>query len=169
MYIWGAGRTSDADKPPSALIPFYLPHTHTKHTHIRTHTHAHTQNLLTYRYIVQQTTHLHKARINVKVAHAAVCCNSYPTTKGGNHIKSNNYVSKNSLVVIFLARSCFTSNGMHIPLETWILILILYLLNSALYLFANILKELHNLLYQTSCLINLFASSLCLFMKALKL
>ena len=33
MYIWGAGRTGDADKPPSALIPFYLPHTHTKHTH----------------------------------------------------------------------------------------------------------------------------------------
>ena len=44
MYIWGAGCTGDADKPPSAVIPFYLPHTHThtKHTHTHTYTHTHT-------------------------------------------------------------------------------------------------------------------------------
>ena len=52
-------------------------------------------------------------------------------------------------VTTFLARSCFTSNGMHIPWETWVLILTLYFLNSALYFFTNSLKELHNLLYQT--------------------
>ena len=78
-------------------------------------------------------------------------------------------INKSSLVVTFLARSCFTSNGMHIPCETWVITLTLYLLNSALYLFANFLKELHNLLYQNPYLINLSVSSLCLFTKVLNL
>ena len=73
------------------------------------------------------------------------------------------------MVVTFLARSCFTSNGMNIPSETWVIILTLYLLSSALYLMVNFLKQLHNLLYQKPCLFNLSVSSLCLFMKVLKL
>ena len=72
---------------------------------------------------------------------AAVVSVSYPTIRGGSHAKSNIYELTPIVVVAFLARSCFTSNGMHIPSKTWVLILTLYLLSSALYLLANILKK----------------------------
>ena len=43
-----------------------------------THTHTHTQNLHVLTYIFQQTTHLHEARVNVKMAHAAVVVTLIP-------------------------------------------------------------------------------------------
>ena len=74
------------------------------------------------------------------------------------------------MVVTFLARSCFTSNGMHIPFKTWVLILTLYLLGSAYTsLQKNLEKNKNNLLHPNHCLINLSVSSLCIFMKVLKL
>ena len=74
------------------------------------------------------------------------------------------------MVVTFLARSCFTSNGMHIPFKTWVLILTLYLLGSAYTsLQKNLEKNKNNLLHPNHCLINLSVSSLCIIMKVLKL
>ena len=133
------------------------------HARVHTHTHTHTHNVLLY--IVQQTTHLHEARVKVKMAHASVVVTLIPLPWGGSLVKTIIY-QRILLVVTFLARSCFPANGMHIPCETGVLILTLYLLNSALYFFANFLKELHNLLYQNPWLINLSVSNLCLFTKA---
>ena len=75
------------------------------------------------------------------MVHAAVDSVSYPTIRGGSHAKSNMYELTPIVVVAFLARSCFTSNGMHIPSKTWVLILTLYLISSALYLVENILEK----------------------------
>ena len=105
------------------------------------------------------------------MVHASVVSNSYPTTTtttGGSHVKNNYmYLSTNPPGSDL---SCKVMPHlqwyMHIPCETWVLILTLYLLNSALYFFAIFLKELHYLLDQNPCLINLSVSNLCLFTKA---
>ena len=63
--------------------PTLTTHVYTIHTHIK--------SLLAY--IINQTTHLHGAKLNDKVVHAAVIYYSisYPTTRGGSHVKSNDY------------------------------------------------------------------------------
>ena len=115
--------------------------------------------ILTYN-IVHQTTHLHEARVNDKVVLAAVVHISYSTTRGGSHVKSNNYVSRTPVVVTFLARSCFTSTGMHIPSETRVIILTLYTQLCIITPCHLKKQQLYNLLYQNPCLFNLSVSSL---------
>ena len=64
------------------------------------------------------------------LVHASVVVILIPPPQEVVKLKIINY-QRIFLVVSFLAASCFTSNGMHILCETWVLILTLYLLNSA--------------------------------------
>ena len=108
-----------------------------------------------------------------------IFCGSPTLTTRVNHLLLTKYTHKSKASLLFIKLLTFMKQGhvlliieciyMYIPSKTWVLIPPLYLLSSALYLFANFWKELHNLLYQNPCLINLSVSSLCLFTKVLKL
>ena len=100
--------------------------------------------------------------VTVKMGHAAVTLLYIIITKGNDHVHV--LPRPRPLVVTFLTRSCLTSNGIHIP-STTVLILTLYLHISALCRLANFINELHNLLYQKPCFISLSVSSRCLLTK----